>query len=68
MNVIRHNDKRNELVQVVDSIPMPNGFHNAFSDPRLFEPGRPQRGALKFAVGCNERAPVWAGIQWQGAV
>jgi hypothetical protein len=68
MDMIRHHDKRNELVQGSDVIPMPNGLRNAFSDPRLFEPSGAKRCALKFTVGDNESAPIPPGRQRERTV
>jgi hypothetical protein len=61
--VIRHYDKSGEAVQGPDIFATANSLHDAFGDSRLFEPGGPERCAIQFAVGCDERASVAAGSQ-----
>jgi hypothetical protein len=68
VDVIRHDDKRGQVVQRTDSLAITNSFCNAFGDSRLFEPGRAERRAFEFTVGCNERTPVAARSQGESSV
>src|SRR6202165_6294076 len=68
VDVIRHDDKRDEVVQDADSRAMSNGFSNAFGDLGLFEPSWAQGRALDLAIGYSESASVTAGSQREGAV
>jgi hypothetical protein len=63
MDVIWHDDKRDELVQGANSLAIANGLGNAFGDSRLLEPGWAERCALEFAVGYSESVSVTAGSQ-----
>ena len=68
MDVIRHHDKRDEVVEGADSLAIPNGLRDACGDSWLLEPVRAQRGALESAVRGDESASVAAGSQWEGTM
>jgi hypothetical protein len=68
MDVIRHDDERDEVVQGANPLAISNCLRNAFGDSRLLEPGGTQRCALKLEVGGSECASVAAGSQGEGAV
>jgi len=68
VDVIRHHDKRDEVVQGPDSLATPNGFRDAFGHLRIFESAGAGRCAIKLAVGCNEDTSVADGSQGEGAV
>ena len=68
MDVIRHDDKRDEVVQGADPLAISNCLGNAFGESRLREPGGAERCALEFAVGCSECVAVTEGSQGEGTV
>lgn len=68
VDVVRHDNKRDEVVQSADPLAIANGFCDGFGDSRLFEPAGTERCAVEFAVGCNKGAPVAARSQREGAV
>ena len=69
VDVIRHHDKRDEVLQGPDSFATPNGFRDAFGHLRIFEPAggvrsssrsaatkaRPSRTEAKGRVPCNRK-------------
>lgn len=68
MDVIRHDDKRDEVVHSANPLAISNDLGNTLGDSRLIEPGGAERCALKFAVGCSESVSVAAGSQGEGTV
>jgi hypothetical protein len=68
VDVIRHHDKRDEDVQVADSLATPNGLRDTFGDLWLFEPAWTQSCALEFTVGGHKSVSIATGSQWKGAV
>ena len=68
MDVIWHDNKRDEVVQGANPLAIANDLGNTFGDSRLLEPGGAERCAFKLAVGCSESVSVTAGSQGEGTV